>query len=254
MRWTYESSDARFTPYSDVRLPNDSDVVPAGAGQRGCSRAPRPPSSSRLPARRVDGRSAVGLRLVPSDSRTDDRARRRLGRRGLGAARPRRRVRRRRSRPTDPDHPARLARHRPTRRRADLLPDRRWGALLPRSGPRRGSRRQRLRTVRAARRGGGPAATRASRGPARGRHLRPWTDGPRRDPPAPLRDQGALRPALQQPHRRRDRAPRHAAGRAAVRAAPGRPARRSAAHRDGHAGHPGERDEDLVRGMVGGHR
>jgi len=69
MRWTYESSTARFTPYSDVRLPNDSDVVPPVLATRLLSGA-KATELTRLPARRVDGRSAAGLRLVPSDPRT----------------------------------------------------------------------------------------------------------------------------------------------------------------------------------------
>jgi hypothetical protein len=69
VRWTYESSEVRFTPYSDVRLPNDADVVPPVLANRLLAGA-RPHELSRLPARRVDGRSAVGLRMVPGDSRT----------------------------------------------------------------------------------------------------------------------------------------------------------------------------------------
>ena len=69
MRWTYESSTARFTPYSEVRLPNDSDVVPPVLADRLLSGA-KAAELTRLPARRVDGRSAAGLRLVPSDPRT----------------------------------------------------------------------------------------------------------------------------------------------------------------------------------------
>jgi hypothetical protein len=69
MRWTYESSEARFTPYSEVRLPNDSDALPPTLAGRLLSGA-KASELSRLPATRVDGRSAVGLRFVPADSRT----------------------------------------------------------------------------------------------------------------------------------------------------------------------------------------
>lgn len=69
VRWTYESSEARFTPYSEVRLPNDSDALPPTLAGRLLSGA-KAAELTRLPARRVDGRSAVGLRFVPSDSRT----------------------------------------------------------------------------------------------------------------------------------------------------------------------------------------
>ena len=69
MRWTYESGDARFTPYSAVRLPNDSDALPPVLAARLLSGA-KASELSRIPARRVGGRSAVGLRLVPSDSRS----------------------------------------------------------------------------------------------------------------------------------------------------------------------------------------
>ena len=52
-----------------MRLPNDSDALPPTLAARLLSGA-KASELSRLPARRVDGRSAVGLRLVPSDSRT----------------------------------------------------------------------------------------------------------------------------------------------------------------------------------------
>jgi hypothetical protein len=67
--WNYERNEVRFTPYSPVRLPDDVDVVPLSLARRLLAGA-RPSELTRLPARRVAGRSAPGLRLVPSDGRT----------------------------------------------------------------------------------------------------------------------------------------------------------------------------------------
>lgn len=69
IRWTYEGNRVRFTPHSYVRLPDDSDLVPAGLAARLLSGA-RPEELSRLPARRITGRSAPGLRLRPADPRS----------------------------------------------------------------------------------------------------------------------------------------------------------------------------------------
>ena len=69
VRWNYEENGVRFTPYSAIRLPDDVDVVPSTLAARLLSGA-RADELSRLPARRVGGRSAAGLRLVPSDSRS----------------------------------------------------------------------------------------------------------------------------------------------------------------------------------------
>ncbi len=69
LRWTYESNRATFTPYSPVRLPTDTDVVPVALASRLLAGA-RPSELSRLDSRRVAGRSAAGLRLVPSDDRS----------------------------------------------------------------------------------------------------------------------------------------------------------------------------------------
>lgn len=69
VRWNYEDNRVSFTPYSPIRLPDDVDVVPASLAQRLLAGA-RPAELSRLPAERVAGRSALGLRLVPGDVRS----------------------------------------------------------------------------------------------------------------------------------------------------------------------------------------
>jgi hypothetical protein len=68
-QWNYEDNRVSFTPYSPVRLPDDVDVVPASLAGRMLAGA-RSDELSRLPARRVAGRNASGLRLVPSDRRS----------------------------------------------------------------------------------------------------------------------------------------------------------------------------------------
>lgn len=69
VRWTYESYTATFTPYSPVRLPTDTDVVPVALASRLLAGG-QPSELSRLDSRRVAGRSAAGLRLVPADDRS----------------------------------------------------------------------------------------------------------------------------------------------------------------------------------------
>ena len=69
VRWSYESGTATFTPYSPVRLPDDADVVPSALAKRLLAGA-RAGELSRLPSRRVAGRDAAGLRLVPADDRS----------------------------------------------------------------------------------------------------------------------------------------------------------------------------------------
>ena len=66
IRWVYESKRATLIPDVPVRLPNASDLLPhqlvrlALAGVEASE-------LSRLPAKRVAGRSALGLRLTPRD-------------------------------------------------------------------------------------------------------------------------------------------------------------------------------------------
>lgn len=69
VQWSYESDLATYTPYSAIRLPDDSDVVPVSLAARMLAGA-RPGELSRLPSRRIAGHSAAGLRLVPADRRS----------------------------------------------------------------------------------------------------------------------------------------------------------------------------------------
>ena len=69
VRWNYEDSLATFTPWSTVRLPDDVDVVPSTLARRLLAGS-TPSELSRLPSRRIAGRSAPGLRLVPRDTRS----------------------------------------------------------------------------------------------------------------------------------------------------------------------------------------
>ena len=65
-RWDYERNLATQTSEPPVRLPRAADLDPAALGRRLLSEA-RPEEVSRLPGRRVAGRSAPGLRLRPAD-------------------------------------------------------------------------------------------------------------------------------------------------------------------------------------------
>lgn len=69
VRWSYESKRATTTRYSSIRLPDETDVLPSSLAHRLLDGA-KPDELSRLPARRVDGHSAAGLRFSPSDPRT----------------------------------------------------------------------------------------------------------------------------------------------------------------------------------------
>ncbi|MEO5652391.1 MAG: hypothetical protein ABIN79_05910 [Marmoricola sp.] len=69
VRWNYEDTKATFTPWSNVRLPDDLDVVPSTLARRLLAGAV-PDELSRLPARRIAGTSVPGLRLVPRDTRS----------------------------------------------------------------------------------------------------------------------------------------------------------------------------------------
>jgi outer membrane lipoprotein-sorting protein len=64
--WNYERNTALLTSEPPVRLPRSADLDPAGLGRRLLSEA-RPAEVTRLPDRRVAGRSAPGLRLRPAD-------------------------------------------------------------------------------------------------------------------------------------------------------------------------------------------
>jgi hypothetical protein len=65
-RWRYEDDTARLVDWSPIRLPDDNDLVPVALARRMLAGA-EPGELSRIAPRRVAGRSAAGLRLVPSD-------------------------------------------------------------------------------------------------------------------------------------------------------------------------------------------
>jgi len=67
--WDYESNRAVLFDEPAVRLPREADLLPSALGQRLLSEAD-PTQVSRLPAERIAGRDAPGLRLIPSDPRT----------------------------------------------------------------------------------------------------------------------------------------------------------------------------------------
>jgi hypothetical protein len=66
VRWVYESKRATIIPDVPVRLPNAFDVLPNELARHALAGA-RASELSRLPARRVAGRDALGLRLRPAD-------------------------------------------------------------------------------------------------------------------------------------------------------------------------------------------
>lgn len=68
-RWDSESRKVSVTPYSSLRLPHDVDVLPVTLARRLLAGAGTQ-ELSRLPSLRVAGRSAAGLRLVPTDRRS----------------------------------------------------------------------------------------------------------------------------------------------------------------------------------------
>lgn len=67
--WNYEDSSATLAADPVVRLPRAADLLPSALGQRLLSEAVED-EVSRLPAQRIAGRDAPGLRLVPSDERS----------------------------------------------------------------------------------------------------------------------------------------------------------------------------------------
>lgn len=67
--WVFESARATVSPYSPVRLPDVSDLLPNQLAERLLSGA-TDGELSRLPARRIAGRDAPGLRLTPSDQQS----------------------------------------------------------------------------------------------------------------------------------------------------------------------------------------
>ncbi|MEN3359318.1 MAG: hypothetical protein V7637_3300 [Mycobacteriales bacterium] len=67
--WDYEASRAVRAAEPPVRLPQPADLDPAALGRRLLAEAD-PAELTRLPARRVAGRDALGLRLHPADPHT----------------------------------------------------------------------------------------------------------------------------------------------------------------------------------------
>ena len=71
-RWVFESETATVTPVSTVRLPDASDLLPPTLG-RSLLQGAQDDELSPLPARKVAGVDAAGLRLVPQESATSVR-------------------------------------------------------------------------------------------------------------------------------------------------------------------------------------
>jgi outer membrane lipoprotein-sorting protein len=69
LRWVYESKNVTLVPDVPVRLPTTVDLLPHELARRVLSGA-RASEVSRLPAERVAGRDALGLRLRPADAQS----------------------------------------------------------------------------------------------------------------------------------------------------------------------------------------
>jgi hypothetical protein len=69
IRWVFESETATYSPVSEIRLPDASDLLPPTLA-REVMRHARDDELSRLPSRRVAGIDAPGLRLTPDESST----------------------------------------------------------------------------------------------------------------------------------------------------------------------------------------
>jgi hypothetical protein len=67
--WDYEENRAVRADEAEVRLPRASDLDPAQLGRRLLSEV-QASEVTRLPARRIAGRDALGVRLVPADKQT----------------------------------------------------------------------------------------------------------------------------------------------------------------------------------------
>jgi hypothetical protein len=70
IRWVFESQSATLSPVSTVRLPDAYDVLPPVIARSMLQAAREEDELSRLPARRVAGINAPGLRLVPHEEGT----------------------------------------------------------------------------------------------------------------------------------------------------------------------------------------
>ncbi len=69
LRWVYESKRVTLSPDVAVRLPHAGDLLPPVLARRLLTGA-EPGELSRLPAARVAGRAAAGLRLTPSQTQS----------------------------------------------------------------------------------------------------------------------------------------------------------------------------------------
>lgn len=69
LMWEYEDDRATLTREPDIRLPRNADLLPTELGRRLLSEATAE-EVTRIPAIRVAGRDAPGLRLRPTDRRT----------------------------------------------------------------------------------------------------------------------------------------------------------------------------------------
>jgi hypothetical protein len=69
IRWDYERAEAQTSIDPAMRLPRDSDLLPPDLARRALTGAVAA-DVSRLPARRIAGHDALGLRVTPSDPRT----------------------------------------------------------------------------------------------------------------------------------------------------------------------------------------
>jgi hypothetical protein len=69
LRWVYESKNVTFLPDVAVRLPQTSDLLPNVLARRVLAGA-RADEVDRLPARRIAGHDALGLRLTPGDAQS----------------------------------------------------------------------------------------------------------------------------------------------------------------------------------------
>ncbi len=67
VRWVFESGRATISAVSEIRLPDASDLLPPTFA-RAMLQGVRPEELSRLPARRIAGIDAPGVRLVPAEA------------------------------------------------------------------------------------------------------------------------------------------------------------------------------------------
>lgn len=68
-QWEYEGTKVTKTPDADARLPRISDLLPPELARYLLADVP-PADAENLPSERIAGRSALGLRVAPSDPRS----------------------------------------------------------------------------------------------------------------------------------------------------------------------------------------